>query len=108
MKAKLLIPTFLALTLSFSAISAMAATSSTFLGEAQPTSAASRVIKITPDTKYVNVQGGEVIDFDVAGKAFAWNFDGLDSSFKLNRIAPQGLLNHAVAVYVAPNPLYLG
>jgi hypothetical protein len=106
MKTKLLIPTLLALTLSFPALSAMAATNTKLLGEAQPASAASRVIKITPDTKYVNVQGGEIINFDIAGKTFAWNFDGADSSIQLNQIAPQGLLDHLVYVDVAPNPLY--
>ena len=54
------------------------------------------------------LQGGEVINFDIAGKTFAWNFDGAVSSFKLNRIAPQGLLDHVVVAYVAPNPLYEG
>ncbi|SFB34780.1 Heavy-metal resistance protein CzcE [Collimonas sp. OK607] len=79
------------------------------LGDPIPVSAATRTIVITPDTRYVNVTGGETVRFLVGGKSFAWNFDGsiMVSSFDLNRTAPASMLDHTVTAYVAPNPLYV-
>ena len=108
MKTKSLIPTVLALTLSLSALSSMAATPLNLLGDPAPAAAADRTITITPDTKYVNVQGGQTVKFDVGGKTFAWDFDGPVTSFDLNRVAPPDLLDHMVTAYVSPNPLYMG
>jgi hypothetical protein len=110
MKTKLLIPAVLAFTLSLSGLSAMAAPRLDLLGETAPAAAADRAIKITPDTKYVNVEGGQTVNFDVAGKTFTWNFDGAENvqAFDLNQVTPPGLLDHTVTAYVAPNPLYAG
>jgi hypothetical protein len=111
MKIKLLVPAALALTLSVSALSSMAATVDVnLLGESVPATSAGRTISITPDTTYVNVQGGQTVNFDVGGKTFTWDFDGPDSvaAFDLNRVAPPGLIDHPVTAYVAPNPLYMG
>ena len=108
MKTKSLIPTVLALTLSLSALSSMAATPLNLLGDPAPAAVADRTITITPDTKYVNVQGGQTVKFDVGGKTFAWDFDGPVTSFDLNRVAPPDLLDHMVTAYVSPNPLYMG
>lgn len=79
------------------------------LGDAIPVSAATRIIVITPNTKYVNVTGGENVRFVAGDKSFAWNFDGAlqISSFDLNRTAPANVLDHRVIAYVAPNPLYV-
>jgi hypothetical protein len=108
MKTKSLIPTVLALTLSVSALSSMAATSLNLFGDPSPAATADRTITITPDTKYVNVQGGQTVNFDVGGKTFAWDFDGPVTSFELNRVAPPDLLDHVVTAYVSPNPTYMG
>jgi hypothetical protein len=110
MKTKSLIPAALALTLLLSASASMAEQPVNLLGDAEPATAANRTVTIAPDTKYVNVQGGQTVKFDVDGKSFAWNFSGPStvSSFDLNRVAPPGLLDHNVTVYIAPNPLYLG
>ena len=111
MKMKSFIPAVVALTLSVSALSSMAATPDQLLGDPVPAAApAERTIAITPDTKYVNVQGGQTVRFDVGGKTFAWDFDGAETvqSFDLEQIAPPGLLDHAVTAYVSPNPLYMG
>ena len=75
-------------------------------GGAATVSMVTRTIVIQPDTAYVNVTGGEVIRFDVAGKSFVWNFNGTRSSFDLGLIAPAGLLGRKVTAYVAPNPMY--
>jgi hypothetical protein len=110
MKAKLLIPATLAATLSLPALSTMAATQQSLLGETAPASAADQTITINPDTKYVNVNDGQVVNFDVGGKTFTWNFDGSQNvnSFDLNQVAPTGVLDHPVTVYVGSNSLYMG
>jgi len=63
-------------------------------------------IVIKPETRYVNVTGGEVIRFEVGNKSFVWNFNGQRSSFDLARVAPTAVLDHKVTAYVAPNPMY--
>ena len=66
-----------------------------------------RTITIGPDTRYVNVTGGEVIRFQVGGTSFVWNFDGRRTSFDMSLIAPPAALDrNKVTAYVAPNPLY--
>lgn len=69
-----------------------------------------RTIVIHPDTRYVNVRGGEVIRFVVGDQVFVWNFDVAQtvSTFELNEVAPAGLLDHPVQVYVAVNPRTVG
>lgn len=110
MKSKSLIPAALALSLSLPVLSSMAATNPKLLGETAPLSAAQRTIEITPDTQYVNVQGGQIVNFNIGGKTFTWDFDGPTwvASFNLNRVTPPGLLDHPVTAFVSPNPLYTG
>lgn len=76
------------------------------LGSPASPASAKRTIAINPGTKYVNVTGGEIVQFTVDGKAFAWNFNGRPNSFDLARIAPAGMLDHKITAYVAPNPMY--
>lgn len=80
------------------------------LGSPAPVAAATRTIVITPETKHVNVIGGEIVKFVVGNQAFTWNFNGAQyvAPFDLSRTAPPGLLDHKVTAYVAPNPLYRG
>jgi hypothetical protein len=80
------------------------------LGDPAPASSGTRNIVITPDTKHVNVTGGEVINFIVGNKIFTWSFfvgEGI-SSFDLNQIAPPGMLDHVVTAYIARDPRYMG
>jgi len=79
-------------------------------GAPAPISIATRKIMITPDTRYANVTGGEVIAFVTGEKAFAWSFIATRyvAPFDLNIIAPPGSLDHKVMVYVAPDPRYMG
>lgn len=67
-----------------------------------------RTLVITPQTKHVNVTGGEVIDFKVGEKAFAWHFFVAPTvtAFDLKRVAPPGMLDRSVIAYVAPDPRY--
>lgn len=80
------------------------------LGNAAPATAATRTIVITPETKWVNVEGGEVINFVVGDKFFAWDFyvGSTVSSFDLSRVAPAGVLNRRIEAYVSPDPRYIG
>lgn len=75
-------------------------------GPASPESA-ERTLTITANIKSLNVVGGETVKFIMGDKVFAWHFDDPLSSIKLNEVAPAGMLDHVVTVYVAPNPLYL-
>src|SRR4051812_35170540 len=109
MKLKALCSTVFVLLLSVANLAASAAEPRIdLLGDPAPLVAAKRAITIDANTRYVNVVGGEIIQFVVGDKTFAWNFDGplLVTSFELNRVAPAGLLDHQVIAYVAPNPLY--
>jgi hypothetical protein len=81
-----------------------------FFGDAAPPSAATHEIQIDSKTKYVNVTGGDVVKFNVGDKTFTWDFDVAQTvnSFELNQVAPNGILDHPVTVYVAPDPQWIG
>jgi len=109
MNWKCLLLIILAAMLSTACMSPMTSASILSLyGDAVPVAAAERAIVITPETKYVNVVGGEIVEFVVDGKSFAWDFDGISEGyvFDLNLAAPPGLLDHRVISYVDPNPKY--
>jgi len=106
MKPKLVALTVIAMTLSFMNLSASASTSS-LMGEVVPLSSAVRTIRIDAKTKYVNVTGHETVKFETNGNAFAIRFADVLPEFDLNQLAPAGVLDHKVTVYVAPDPLYL-
>ena len=78
------------------------------LGMAAPPAAATRTVVITPATRWVNVTGGDTVRFVVDGREFAWNFSvgSTVAEFDLRRVAPPGLLDHPVPVYVDPDPYY--
>lgn len=78
------------------------------LGSVAPAQAATRTITISPATKSINVEKGDVVTIDVDGKSFTWQFDTVRDSdrFALAAIAPAGISTHGVWVYVSPNSLY--
>ena len=80
------------------------------LGDPAPASAATQTIVITPTTRAVNVTGGDIVNFIVGDKSFAWTFFVAKGvySFDLNQIAPAGILDHQVTAYIAPDPRYIG
>ncbi len=80
------------------------------LGTAAPPGAATRTIVITPQTKWVNVTGGETIKFVAGNQVFGWHFDtaSVVDNFDLRQIAPPGVFDHQIQAYVAPDPSYLG
>ncbi len=79
-------------------------------GQAVPVSGVERTIVITPDTRHVNVEGGETVRFVSGSKQFAWTFNVARTvhSFDLNEVAPPGMLDHVVRAYVTPDPKYIG
>lgn len=109
---------FVAVVLSLSAAALLAACAvdmdpiaqRKLLGDPVPVSAATRILVIPPQTRYVNVTGGEIVAFVVGDKSFAWSFDGAMDipPFDLATVAPPGVLDHPVIAYVAPNPWYTG
>jgi hypothetical protein len=79
-------------------------------GDLVPVTSAARTIVISPDTKYVNVAGGEIVNFIAGSKSFGWSFDGPSEGYKfdLQKTAPQGALDHSVIAYVEADPKYMG
>jgi membrane protease subunit (stomatin/prohibitin family) len=88
------------LALSAASLSAVAMTNADRYGEAASPAAADRTIVISPNTRFVNVNHGEVVKFVANGQEFAWDFDGLPQAFDLKQVAPQGALAQNVKVYI--------
>ena len=80
------------------------------LGDPAPAPVATRTVHITPDTKYVNINGGEIVNFIAGDKSFAWSFNASQypSAFDLKAIAPSGWVSQPIVAYIAPNPINLG
>src|SRR5260221_14591095 len=70
-------------------------------GEAASPAAAERTIVIGANSRFVNVNHGEIVKFVANGQEFAWDFDGGPQPFDLKQVAPQGAIDHSVRVYVA-------
>jgi hypothetical protein len=115
MKQKLVILAVIAMTLGFLHLSASALTPNIPMGVVVPLPAATRTIPIDAKTQYVNVTAHETVQFLANGSAFAISFNGSSATtfafapsvVDLNQLAPAGVLNHKVTVYVAPDPLYI-
>jgi Heavy-metal resistance protein CzcE len=71
-----------------------------------------RKVLIRANTKFVNVDDGEVVKFvvqepDGADKSFTWHFDtARETVGDLSKLAPTGVLGRSVKVYVGLNPRY--
>lgn len=71
-----------------------------------------RKVLIAVNTKFVNVDAGEVIRFvvhepDGTDRSFTWHFNIVRETVSdLGAIAPAGVLDRPVKVIVGPNPLY--
>ena len=108
MKTRVIMPLIAGLMLGLESLSASPSTQDgNRLGEAVPLSAATRTIRIDARTKFVNVTEHETVKFEANGSAFAVHFRGVLYGFDLNLLAPTGVLDHKVTVWVAPDPLYL-
>jgi len=77
------------------------------LGDPVPPSAyAPRVVVITPDTSKINITHFDTIKFISGNESFIWCFNGVStlSEIDLNRVAPPGMLDHIVQVFIAKSP----
>lgn len=65
---------------------------------------------IKPERKSVNVMAGQTVRFVVGDKSFTWNFSGTryTAPIDLRAIAPAGLIDRQVIIYIWNNPAYLG
>ncbi len=68
-----------------------------------------RKIRIGLKTKSVNIDGKQVVKFiikqpDGSDKTFMWNFDVVNTTVDLNKVAPEGVLNRPVKVWVGADP----
>jgi hypothetical protein len=79
------------------------------LGQQVDDTAATQVVIIHPDTKWANIESGQIVRFVIGAKTFTWAFDNSQSivSFDLNRVTPPGLLDHRVTIYLTPDPKYI-
>jgi Heavy-metal resistance protein CzcE len=59
-----------------------------------------RTIKVTPDTRKINVDYNETVTFDVAGQTQSWTFNGTEQAISLRQIVPGA---PDVPVYVTPD-----
>ena len=67
-----------------------------------------RTIVVDGSSKWINVTGGKTVRFVAGDQSFDWMFDTFLSSpvFDLGDIAPAGMIDRSVKVYVSPDPLY--
>lgn len=92
MPSRLFIPA-VSLTLLTACMSATAVTPrADLLGSPAPPNAATRIVNLSQDTRYVNVIAGQTIRFVNGSGEFAWSFDvsPIVQTFDLNQVAPQG------------------
>jgi hypothetical protein len=70
--------------------------------------AAEKVITITPQTKYVNVNNGDKVTFMRDGKSFTWNVRTLRETddLRLSSVAPAGFDTTGIEVFVDRDPTY--
>jgi len=73
-----------------------------------------RQIVLQPGARWANVTAGEVIRFVVRSAngtqgSFTWDFDTFgERTFDLGCVAPEGMLQRRVTVYIASDPRYEG
>src|SRR6195256_993350 len=82
------------LALSAASLSAVALTNAALYGEAASPAAAERTIVIGANTRFVNVNHGEIVKFVANGREFTWDFDGVPPPLRLEDAAPPRALPH--------------
>lgn len=101
MKPTLLIPAVASIMLSAASLSAFALSDADRYGQAASPTSATRTIVVGPNTRYVNVQRGEIVKLVVNGQELVWHFVGTYSSFKLSAIDSRIAAAQNVSVHVA-------
>lgn len=105
MKSKYTRPAILAVAVPFATGPPTAMANGGLLGQDAAASSADYTMTIGPGTRCVNVTGGDTVTFVSGDNSFTWNFDEARTvtSFDLDAAAPQGMLDHRVRAYIAPN-----
>jgi len=78
------------------------------LGQQVDDAAATQSIVIGPNTRWANIESGQIVRFIIGSRTFTWAFNNSQevSAFDLNRVTPPGLLDHRVTIYLTPDPKY--
>ena len=73
-------------------------------GQEVPVSQAQRTVVVTPSTRWVNVTHRDIVKLESNGKDIAFDFSGVNNqTVDLASIAPAGMVDHPVKVYVGDN-----
>ncbi|MBS1157001.1 MAG: Heavy-metal resistance protein CzcE [Proteobacteria bacterium] len=101
MKQRTLVKATLAMAALFAASAVFAASGNGTPVGSQAKNA--RQVTVTPQTEYLNVQSGDVLNITLAdGKTFSWKFDTQANYVSLADIAPQGArVDPKIRVYVS-------
>lgn len=72
--------------------------------------AGQRIIRVTADTRSINVTNGETVTIATEAGSFTWHVDTFphEGQFDLSKVAPASAMVDGVTVYVSPNPTYFG
>ena len=73
------------------------------IGEPGMAGSLTRTIRVTPDTRYINVLYSETVNLDVNGQTTTWKFDGVKPVVSLRDIVPGAPNAH---VWVTPSDRY--
>jgi hypothetical protein len=78
-----------------------------FWGSPAPAAAATKTIVVGPETRHVNLIGGDIVRFVVGDKSFTWSFDGayFPAAVDISKVS-NGLLSRPLMAYVESNPMY--
>jgi len=77
-----------------------ALTSGDLVGEAGASDSFTRTIRVTPNTRAINVDYSETVNLDVNGQTTTWKFDGVQPVVNLQNIVPGA---PSVNIYVEPS-----
>src|SRR5439155_27047179 len=97
---KTLVKAVAVLALSAASLSAFALPNADRYGEAATPAAAERTIVIGANTRFLNVNHGELVKLAFPTRRSSDLFDGLPQAFDLKQVAPQGAIDHSVRVYI--------
>jgi Heavy-metal resistance protein CzcE len=80
------------------AMPSLALTLADHIGELAAPDAAARTLEVSPDTRHLNVNSGDVVRLEFNGETRTWRFNGIDAVINLRQIIPGA---PDVNVYVA-------
>jgi hypothetical protein len=100
------IATVLLATATTFSVSAYAITSGDQIGHSANGTIAQRTIDVNANTRYVNVQRGDIVEFTAGSNSVVWQFDGVKETIPLSQVFPSAADAQNVTVYVAVEDLH--